>query len=176
MKPSCKVLVALGLLAMASGCATAPSRATAGAPPAPRFSAAADLVLADTGEAKRTGRYPPMPRYPEELRATNQEAAFASIFVVDTAGRVEYRTVSFAPDAPRPFLTAVCRFLREMHVAPIVGDGCPRRALVVRPWTFGLDDGVWFNRQFDEAPLRRAIAADGVAAAVEQLEARPHCD
>jgi hypothetical protein len=131
-------------------------------------------VLADSGEAKPTesGR---LPRYPADMKAAGAEAAFASLFVLDTAGRVEYPSVSFAPEVARPFQVAVCSYLRNMRFTPVVRDGAPRRALVIAPWTFGLDGGVWANRRYDAEPLRRAVVAEGLASVTAQLEARPHC-
>jgi hypothetical protein len=131
-------------------------------------------VIPDSSEAhvREQGR---LPRYPPEAKAAGLEAGFASIYVLDTAGRVEYQTVSFAPDVTAAFRTVVCVYLRDMSFAPVVRDGRPRRALVVMPWTFGLEGGQWDKRQYDGEPLRLALAREGVASAVVQLESRPHC-
>jgi hypothetical protein len=155
-----------------AACAGAPAGAGSNAPSARIQSA--DLVLADSGEAKpmERGR---LPRYPADMKAAGVEAGFASLFVLDTAGRVVYPTVSFAPEVARPFQVAVCTYLRDMRFTPVIRDGALRRALVIAPWTFGLEGGAWANRRYDAEPLRRAIVVEGLASAAAQLEARPHC-
>jgi hypothetical protein len=116
-----------------------------------------------------------LPRFPADMKAADVEAGFAVLFVLDTAGRVEYPTVSFPTDVPRPFQVAVCSYLRGTRFAAVTRDGARHRALVISPWTFGLEGGVWYRHRYDAEPLRRAVVAEGVASVVAQLEARPHC-
>jgi hypothetical protein len=130
--------------------------------------------LADTGEAKPT-RYERFPRYPAKLKSAGMEAGFAALFVLDTAGRVEYETVSFAPDVAAEFRAVVCSYLRDTQFSPTVRDGRPRRALVIGPFTFALEGGEWWRRRYDAEPLRRGIITEGIVGAVAQLEARQHC-
>ena len=128
--------VAIAAAALQAACAAAPAAARAAAPAAagyrapsePRIQSPGDLVLADTGEAKPLDRnfYP---RYPAEMRSAGEEAAFAALFVVDTAGRVEYRTISFASEVARPFQRSVCSYLQGTRFTPVMRDGAPRRAL-----------------------------------------------
>ena len=140
----------------------------------PRFQAIEELVIPDSTEAhvRERGR---LPRYPAEAKAAGVEAGFASIYVLDTAGRVEYQTVSFAPDVTAAFRTVVCAYLRDVSFVPVVREGRPRRALVVMPWTFGLEGGQWDKRQYDAEPLRLALTRESVPSAVARLESRPHC-
>jgi hypothetical protein len=109
------------------------------------------------------------------MRSSGVEAGFVSLFVLDTSGRVEYPTITFAPDVARSFRVAVCSYLFRMRFTPVIRDGAPRRALVITPWTFALERGQWEKRQYDVGPLRRAVAAEGLPSAVTQLEAQPHC-
>ena len=174
MKRDRLVWIALAATIVHWACVSRPAGPPATAPSAPRFIAPGNLVLADSNEAKpkSVGR---LPRYPADLKAAGVEAGFAVMFVVDTAGRVEYPTISFAPDVARPFQAAVCAYLRTSRFSPVIRDGVPRRALVINPWTFGLEGGVWERRQYDAEPLRRAIVAEGIPSAIARLEAQPHC-
>lgn len=165
--------VAAALLLLA-GCAASSTASGSNGAAGPRFQAIEDLVIPDSSEAhvREQGR---VPRYPPEAKAAGAEAGFASIYVLDTAGRVEYQTVTFTPHVAAPFRTVVCAYLQNMHFAPVMRQGRPRRALVVMPWTFGLEGGQWHKRQFDAEPLRLALAREGAASAVAQLEERQHC-
>lgn len=174
MKRDCVVGVAIAAALLQMACASGPVPSASNAPSEPRFRATGDLILADSSEVKPldTGRFP---RFPVDMKAAGVEAGFAALLVLDTAGRVEYPTVSFTSDVARPFQVAVCSYLRTMRFTPVMRDGAPRRALVIAPWTFGLEGGVWEKRRYDAEPLRRAIVAEGLPAAVAQLEDRPHC-
>lgn len=166
--------VALATSLVHWACAGRSTSPVATASAEPRFRAIGDLVLADSNETRPTGTGR-LPRYPADLKAAGVEAAFAAFFVVDTAGNVEYRTVSFSSPVARPFQMAVCAYLRDVRFTPVIRDGTPRRALVINPWTFGLDGGVWGKRHYDAEPLRRAILAEGLPNAVARFEAQPHC-
>ena len=171
--PRCGAVATSAVLAaLVVGCAAGRGAA------APRFAAPEELVLGDSTEAR------PRPtaafaKYPDDMRVANVEAGFATIYVVDTLGRVEYRTISFAPDVPSQIRASVCTFLRRVVHAPVVRAGRRQRAVLVGPWTFALEGGVWYNRRFDATPIRAAlaaaIAADGMRAALVPVAARQHC-
>jgi hypothetical protein len=88
---------------------------------------------------------------------------------------VEYETVTFPADVAIPFRTTVCTYLRRVRFTPVVRDGVTRRALVVDPFTFGLEGGTWWRRQYDGEPIRRAIQFEGIDRTIAQLESLPHC-
>lgn len=174
MKRNRLVCLSFAAILGQGACASRPANATADASAEPRFQAVSELILADSGEAQMAdaGR---LPTFPAELKATGVEAGFTALFVVDTTGRAEYRTISFAPAIARPFQAVVCSYLRSAQFTPVIRDGVRRRALVINPWTFGLEGGVWQNRRYDPEPLRHAIIAEGLPSAVARLEAQPHC-
>jgi hypothetical protein len=138
--------------------------------------------MADSGEARPvsgTGHV----QYPDEQRNRSVEAAFAFAFVLDTAGRVEYETVSFMGSAPQAFLSEACLWLRSQRFAPIRRGGMPRRSIVVSELSFTLDHSEHSGRthpvtrapMVDAEKLRREIAAKGVTQSAHELEAHRHC-
>jgi Gram-negative bacterial tonB protein. len=168
-----KSLVIATLSLLVAACASSISQSTGTGSPEPRFDMSTDIVLADTSEAKpASGR---LPRYPADAKAAGMEAGFATVFVEDTTGRVEYGTVSFTTNVAPPFRNAVCSYLRTVRLAPVVRDGRPRRALVIAPWAFGLEGGQWQRQRYDAEPLRRSVGAEGIRATVARLESQPHC-
>jgi hypothetical protein len=168
------VCIAIAATLLHTACAAGPIPRASNAPSESRFRVPGELVLADSSEVKPVhGGL--LPRYPAEMKASGGEAGFAALFVLDTTGRVEYPTVSFTSDVARPFQVAVCSYLRSTRFTPVIRDGVSRRALVIAPWTFGLEGGIWQNRLYDAEPLRQALVAEGLPSAVAQLEAQPHC-
>lgn len=167
-------LVMATVVVLAAACTPSTAKSGQSAGETSRFGDVTDLVIADSGEAQ-----PASPglflKYPADAKARGIEGGFASVFVVDTAGRVEYRTVSFTADAPPELRDAVCSYLRGLRLTPVVRDGHVRRALVVNPWVFGLEGGRWMGQRYDASPLRSAIASEGAATAIFQLERQPHC-
>jgi hypothetical protein len=173
---------AVGFFGFVVACASA--RGTAGSQigDAERFRDLPAVVMADSAEAR------PIPgtghvRYPDEQRNRSIEAAFAFAFLLDTAGRVEYETVSFLGSAPTAFLSEACLWLRSQRFVPIRRDGIPRRTLVVSELSFTLDHSEHVGRTHPvtRAPVvnaeksRREFAAKGVAQSARELEARRHC-
>ena len=171
MKGRVKTCVVLFMPAVLWACASA---AVSNAPVGPRIRSAGDLVLADSSEVKPldVSRFP---KFPPDQKAAGEEAAFAVIFVLDTLGRVEYPTVSFGPEVARPFALAVCAYLRDARFTPVVRDGIARRAFVIADWTFALEGGAWYRRQFDTAPLRQAVIASGLVRTSAHMEELAHC-
>jgi len=169
-------LISLGLAA----CATA-SRAKGNAAPAEaRFTDVASIVMSDSGEGSLlpyTGRV----RYPEIQRTTNVEAAFAFAFVLDTAGKAEYSTISFIGDAQPAFFVEACRWLRTTRFERVRREGVPRRSLIVGDLSFTLHRNLEDAehelpiRKVDVERIRRSLRARGVEMSVRELEAHPHC-
>jgi TonB family protein len=81
------------------------------------------------------------PRYPRELREMYIEGEVILQFVVDTAGRIDLRTVRLIgpPKVYREFVAAVVDFLPNMRFTPAERGGCKVRQLVQLPFTFKLD-------------------------------------
>jgi hypothetical protein len=172
-KTSWHVIVA-AIAALSAACASSTAGRGRDDQAASRFGDVTDLVIADSSEARPVtpGRFL---KYPPDAKAKGIEGGFASVFVVDTAGRVEYRTVSFTADAPPELRDAVCSYLHGLRLTPVVRDGHVRRALVVTPWLFGLEGGRWMGQRYDVSPLRRAISSEGIGSTVSRLESQPHC-
>jgi hypothetical protein len=173
--------VAIGCLNLAVACAPNLGTATIAGGHLARFRDIPVLILADSGEVR------PIPgtgylRYPEQERTKSIEAALVVAFVVDTAGRAEYETVSFIGGAPPAFLNEACLWLRSQRFTPVQRDGTVRRALVVTDLTFTLQPGPMGDVHLvNRAPpvnaerRRRDFAAKGVVAAAHELEAHRHC-
>lgn len=169
---------ALGVLAVValSGCAAAASAVSShSAPEEKRFPLAEELVLADSAEAQVPTNGLPLPRFPFAERSRGEEAAFVAAFVLDTLGRVESRSVTFVGDAPVPFARAVCEYYAAARYRAVRRDGVARRALIVVPWTFGLQGGRWEKRTIDASPVRERLRQEGAVAAAAELDSLPHC-
>jgi protein TonB len=78
------------------------------------------------------------PRYPETLRGAGVEGEVIAEFVVDTTGRVEPATVTFAQRAHPLFEQAVRQALRGMRFRPAEAGGRTVRQLVRQPFVFAL--------------------------------------
>jgi hypothetical protein len=174
----------LAVVSLAFLVACASARGTAGSQigTSARFRDLAAVVMADSGEARPisgTG----FVRYPDEPRRRSVEAAFAFVFLLDTAGRVEHETVSFLGSAPPAFLSEACLWLRSQRFVPIRRGGTLRRSFVVSELSFTLDhsEHAGQTHPVTRAPvvnaekLRREFAAKGVEQSAQELEARRHC-
>ena len=76
------------------------------------------------------------PRYPETLRSAGVEGEVVAEFVVDTTGRVETATITFAKGAHPLFEQAVRQALRGMRFRPAEAGGRAVRPLVRQPFVF----------------------------------------
>lgn len=159
-----------------SGCTVAsPTVSSHSAPKEKRFPLAEELVLADSAEAQVPTNRLPLPRFPSAERSRGEEAAFVAAFVLDTLGRVESRSVTFVGDAPASFVRTVCAYYKTARFTPVRRDGVARRALIVVPWTFGLQGGRWEKGTINESPVRERLRQEGAVAATAELDSLPHC-
>ena len=173
--------VAIGCLGLLGACASGGGTAIQ-AKASRRFGDLTIVVIADSGEARSIPGTAYL-RYPDEERRKNIEASFAFAFVLDTAGRVEYETISFLGGAAPAFYDAACRSLRPMRFVPVLRDGTPRRSLVVSEVSFTLDRFAWLGRPLsgrrarsvNAEKYRLEFAALGVERSAQTLEARRHC-
>jgi hypothetical protein len=134
--------------------------------------------MADSGEGRFAQGYGSV-HYPKAERSRDVEADFALAFVLDTAGRAEYESVSLIGNPAPAFLEESCRMLRNARFTPVWRDGAKRRALIVSEMSFKIEPhrpGPYLPpaRPKVEA-LRRGFAEKGMARTAEELSARRHC-
>ena len=181
MMSRCFYHIGVGCLGFVVACASSRGDPSVDARKSPRFQSLAAVVIADSGEAR------PIPgtghlRYPEQARIRSVEAALLMAFVLDTAGRAEYETVSFRGGAPQAFIAEACLWLRSQRFTPVRRAGALRRALVVADLSFTLhSESLADVHLVNRAPpvnverYRRELAAKGVEAAAHELETQRHC-
>ena len=141
---------------------------------AARFGDTHDLVVAEVLESNPLGR-PFIISFAAEARERHP-AHFFTAFVVDTTGLVEERSISFVGEAPEVFRRSRCAQLMTYRFRRVRRAGVARRALMIHPFDFkpaGPPSLPTAGMLFDST--RAAVFGHGVDAAVEQLEARPHC-
>lgn len=159
----------------ATGCRRQPAPAAESVPDAGGpFVPPEGLVLAETSEIRSVSKTP-APRYPTNERARGIEGGFAVVYVVDTAGVIQYPSIAFSGDARPAFRESVCEYLRGTRLTPIVRDGRPAAALVVRPFEFGIVGGRQERNRYTVEPLMDAIRRDGIPATLRALASQPHC-
>ena len=162
-----------GLALVVCGCTARPP---ASVPTAARFQAPdALLMLPAEGDAPRTITGA-APRYPRSERARRAAATIVAAFVVDTAGNVEYQTISLLETAAAPFVQSVCDALRSTRFTPAAMQGRRRRALVVASFGFAVfPDGPGDPPTPNVASYRRALADQPRDSIIARLERAPHC-
>ena len=74
------------------------------------------------------------PQYPVALRGTGRGVRVVAAFTVDTAGRVEPRTVLIAESNDARYAAEVCGALPRMAFTPARRHGRPVRARVAEPF------------------------------------------
>lgn len=87
--------------------------------------------------AKVHGRQP-VPRYPEELRASGVEGIAIVRFEVDTAGIVDTATFRVLRATRPEFGQAVREVLPQIRYRPAQNKGQRVRQVVIQPYKFGL--------------------------------------
>jgi TonB family protein len=113
--------------------------------------------------------------YPPGARRVGVEAGVVVAFVIDTAGRVEPRTMTFLEPAPSfEFQQSLCDWTHTVRFATPLVDGRPRRVLVVQPFGFSLGDNAP-DRQPDAEPYSARLRNAAPIAVVEYLKRQPHC-
>lgn len=103
------------------------------------------------------------------------EAAFVTVFVLDTLGRVELESVSFLENPPSAFAESVCEYFRHVRYLPMRVGGIGKPALVVVPWVFSLEGGKWQNKTLDVSGLRENFRKEGADSALAELQGLSHC-
>ncbi len=103
---------------------------------APRF----EFQVEKPATPRRSVRFP---RYPESLRAKGIEGRVLLQFVVDTNGRVEYRTVRELSSDHPDFTMAVREALLGLRFLPAEVEGRKVRQLVQQPFEFSLSRASW---------------------------------
>jgi TonB family protein len=81
----------------------------------------------------------PVPAYPPSLRAASIEGSVVARFVVDTAGRAEPKSITFAEATHPLFADAVRQALLRSRYLPALVDGRPVRQLVEQRFAFALN-------------------------------------
>src|SRR5688572_18658848 len=122
-----KIIGLLALLVFATSCAGTGS---------PRFVRTHELDVVDsTWQLQRVKAVPPV--YPKEARESEKSDTVIVAYVVDTTGRVEYRTISVLR-RPRDytFTKAVCYSLARFQLSPPP----TARMLVVQPFAFTIGE------------------------------------
>lgn len=85
----------------------------------------------------------PRPVYPPTLRAASLEGMVVAHFVVDTTGRAEPRSITFAAATHPLFAEAVRQtLLRSRYLPAMIGDR-PVRQLVEQRFTFAIQRRSW---------------------------------
>ena len=166
-------ILPLALLALSTFACTHPARVRAGA--VVTTIPASQLVLADSLESRALTHV--LPGYPYALQLQGVSARFFAFAIVDTAGRVDMRSVRFGRGAGRPFYDAVCKVLPRMRFAPIRREGEARPALVVLPYSFAIGGDTAAGRpQTPEAEVfRQIIRRTGMDSVLTSVAPRPHC-
>jgi hypothetical protein len=162
-----------GLALVVCGCTARPP---ASSPTAARFQAPDALLIlpADDDAPRAIGRA--APRYPHVERARRTPATVVAAFVVDTAGNVEYQTISLLETAAAPFVQSVCDALGSTRFTPAVMQGHRRRALVLASFGFAVfRDGPGEPPTPNVASYRRALADQPRDSIIARLERAPHC-
>jgi hypothetical protein len=173
-----RIVAAVAALSLTLGCGSNPSNRVDGGPAAQRpapFEPIDALVIApDSGHFKvhwRTrGRMP----YPERARTEGSQAAFGIAYAIDTAGRLDPRTLTFLPPAPGPlFERAMCDWAYTVRFSPPLVDGKVRPVLVIQPFAFNIGDDRFPlpDMKVHESRLRELPAVEAVA----WLRELPHC-
>jgi hypothetical protein len=174
-----RAVVVLPMIMLATS-ACGSNTAKVGAPePAPvfvgeRFPRPQEVVVADTSD---TRPFTPRPafRVPLDIQSRRVEAAFGTIMIIDTTGRVEMPSVTFITDTPRSLQAAVCDVLRKERFSPVMHDQRPRRAALVMPWIIGYFGGQLEKTRMDPTPITNSLRQRGLAAYVAELDTLPHC-
>ena len=107
---------------------------------APRIADVQSIIVADSAEPTVLDRRVQL-RYPLAERRAGIEAEFITVFVLDTAGRVEMPTVTLIGTIPRAFAQEICQYLSRIQISPVLRNGQARRALAVTPFSFVLEGG-----------------------------------
>jgi protein TonB len=81
---------------------------------------------------------PVAPRYPESLRRAGIEGDVVVRFLVDTAGRVDMRTVEVMRSTHEAFTAAVRETLSKLRFSPAMAGERKANALAVMPFRFTL--------------------------------------
>ena len=84
------------------------------------------------------GRGNPRPAYPSSLLRRGVEARLMVLFVVDTTGRVDRKSIEFPRDAHPLFVASVRSALHRSRYLPAELDGHPVRQLVTQEFAFRL--------------------------------------
>jgi hypothetical protein len=129
-----------------------------------RFGDTRDVIVAERNESTPVVRDRPA-------------AHFFVAFIVDTTGRVEKRSISFIGDAPEEWRDHFCNEYIEAHFRPVRRGGVARRALMIHAFDtmYPRDSASLPTAKMLFDSTRTAVFGRGAAAAVEQLETRPHC-
>jgi hypothetical protein len=116
-----------------------------------------DVVLPDSVEFRLLTRSV-VPRYPASERQAGREASFIAVYLVDTGGRADYRSIRFVHEAPVPFRRAICDYLRQTRFSPVRHNGSLRRVAVIQPFVFGIGESDHRVLPFpDPEPIRDAV-------------------
>jgi len=99
-------------------------------------------------------------------------------FVVDTAGRVQYRTITFMNDVAPHLRAPICGWMMERQFTPASVAGTPRRVVRVEELEYG-DFSAASDRRRGVA-RRSTVLTDSLHhETLEQLwsrmDGRPHC-
>jgi hypothetical protein len=165
----------VGLALMLCGCAGRSSASATGRTTA-RFHAPEELLLVPAESEAPRPIVPAAPRYPHDERGRREAVTVVAAFVVDTAGNVEYRTVTFLETAAAPFLRSICDALSSARFAAAGAPGRPQRSLVVTGFGFAVfQDGPREPPRPDVASYQRALANQPRDSVIARLERSPHC-
>ena len=171
------VVVASTILGAASACGG--SKATPAPAPQPltreeRFPRPQEVVVVDTSD---TSPISPQPRmnFPLDIMSRRIEAAFGTIFIIDTLGHVEMPSVTFITETPPSLRNSVCEFVAKWRFAPVKRDNARRRAALVIPWVFARQGGALDGHKMDSRPITNSLRQRGFAAYVAELDTLPHC-
>ena len=79
------------------------------------------------------------PRYPAGMITRGVESRFDVMFVVDTTGTVDQKTVEWPPLVERDFMSAVAEALSKWRFVPAQIGGRRVRQRVLQPFLFRLE-------------------------------------
>lgn len=82
----------------------------------------------------------PVPRYPQSFRDRGERGVVSTMFVVDSAGRVDMSTFQAIGRTPHAFVDAVRAVLPRWEFEPAVRQGVPVRQVVQLSFDFGIAD------------------------------------